>query len=54
MKYWYEIVENHSNEEITLGIIGNKIDLRLSGNDNVSEELAEEYAKQLGAEFTEL
>ena len=54
LKYWYEIVENHSNEEITLGIIGNKLDLILSGNDNVSEKLAEEYAKQLGAEFVEL
>lgn len=47
--YWYNEINNLCDEDIVLGLAGNKVDLYAKAK--VTEEEGEEYAKSIGAFF---
>ena len=49
LKYWKKIINEILGEGLTLGVIGNKIDLYLE--EQVNENEGKEYADSIGAKF---
>ena len=49
LKYWKKIIDEILGEDLTLGVIGNKIDLYLE--EKVNENERKEYANSIGAKF---
>ena len=49
LPYWKKIIEDILGKDLTLGVVGNKIDLFL--NEKVKENEGEEYAESIGAKF---
>ena len=49
LDYWKKIIEDILGNDITLGVIGNKIDLYLK--EEVKEKEGKEYAESIGAQF---
>ena len=49
LKYWKKIINEILGEDLTLGVIGNKIDLYLE--EEVNENEGKEYADSIGAKF---
>ena len=49
LKYWKKIINDILGEDLTLGVIGNKIDLYLE--EQVNENEGKEYADSIGAKF---
>ena len=49
LKYWKKIINEILGEDLTLGVVGNKIDLYLE--EQVKESEGKEYADSIGAKF---
>ena len=49
LNYWKKIIEEILGNDITLGVVGNKIDLYF--DEKVKEEEGQEYANSIGAKF---
>ena len=49
LKYWKSIIDEILGKDITLGVVGNKIDLYLE--EAVKENEGQEYADSIGAKF---
>ena len=49
LKYWKKIINDILGDDLTLGVIGNKIDLYLE--EKVKEHEGKEYADSIGAKF---
>jgi len=49
LKYWKKIINDILGDDLTLGVIGNKIDLYLE--EEVKENEGKEYADSIGAKF---
>jgi len=49
LKYWKKIINDILGEDLTLGVVGNKIDLYLE--EQVKENEGKEYADSIGAKF---
>ena len=49
LNYWKKIIEEILGNDITLGVVGNKVDLYF--DEKVKEEEGQEYANSIGAKF---
>ena len=49
LNYWKKIIEDILGDDLTIGVIGNKVDLYLQ--EEVRKEEGEEYANSIGAKF---
>ena len=49
LPYWKKVIEEILGKDLTLGVVGNKIDLFLE--EKVKENEGEEYAESIGAKF---
>ena len=49
LKYWKSVIEEILGNNITLGVVGNKIDLYL--DEEVKENEGQEYSDSIGAKF---
>ena len=49
LKYWKRVIEEILGNDITLGVVGNKIDLYL--DEEVKENEGQEYSDSIGAKF---
>ena len=53
LNYWYDFLKKELEQEVVLGLAGNKIDLIEEDNfeEEISDEMAENRAEEWGAEF---
>ena len=53
LNYWYDFLKKELEQEVVLGLAGNKIDLIEQDNfeEEISDEMAENRAEEWGAEF---
>ena len=50
LKFWVSIVKEALGDEPILALVGNKSDLYV--NEQISEKIGSNYAKEIGAKFT--